>query len=99
MPFENPWRSVFQPGDYIFGYANTITQFCTNHQAEGASDKDKIQELSTDRAQALDGKGKAAEKESFLKSLELHLMCQHFTGHKITQLLASPQRPAGPHIR
>ena len=72
MPFEKPWRSQFQPGDYIFGYANTITEFCSKHSAEGASDKDKIQELATDRAQALDGKGKTVDKKSFLESLERH---------------------------
>lgn len=72
MPFEKPWRSKFEPGDYIFGYANTITEFCIAHKGEGASDKDKIQELATDRTEALDGKGKAADKASFLKSLEGH---------------------------
>jgi hypothetical protein len=72
MPCEKPWRSTFQAGDYIFGYANTITEFCSNHKGEGASDKDKIQELATDRTQALDGRGKTADKISFLSSLERH---------------------------
>ncbi|MFX1688135.1 hypothetical protein [Paraburkholderia sp. A2RI-6] len=63
---------MFQPGDYIFGYANTITGFVEAHKSEGASNEDKIQVLSTDRSEALNGKGKAADKESFLKSLEQH---------------------------
>lgn len=72
MPMERPWRTVFQPGDYIFGYASAITEFTEKHRAEGASDKDKIQELATDRFQALDGKGKVADKVSFFDSLSKH---------------------------
>ncbi|QYE36627.1 hypothetical protein KZX46_12320 [Polymorphobacter sp. PAMC 29334] len=72
MPMDQPWRTAFVPGDYIFGYANVITEFALAHKDEGASDKDKIQELATDRAQALDGKGKDADKRSFLASLEKH---------------------------
>lgn len=72
MPMEPPWRSKFQPGDYLFGYANTITEFAEAHKSEGASDKDKIQELATDRAQALDGRGRTADKAAFIESLEKH---------------------------
>ena len=72
MPIEKPWRTVFQPGDYIFGYANTITEFTEKHRAEGATENDKIQSLATDRAEAFDGKGKSADKQSFYGALEQH---------------------------
>jgi len=72
MPMEPPWRTVFQKGDYIFGYASSITEFTEQHKGEGASSKDKIQELSTDEAEALDGKGKAADKRSFYEAVQQH---------------------------
>ncbi len=31
--------------------------------------------------------------------LQAKMMCQHFPGHKFTQLSSLPQRPAVPHIR
>ena len=36
---------------------------------------------------------------TFYAQFHLKLMCQHFSGHKTTQLLASSQRPAELHIR
>ena len=45
-----------------------------------------------------EGTPNAGRWETFDLIIE-YVMCQHFSGHKVTQLLSSSQRPVGPHIR
>ena len=72
MPMEQPWRTAFIVGDYIFGYASSITEFTQAHRDEGATSEAKIQVLDTDKLVAFNGSGKKDDKESFYNSLERH---------------------------
>ncbi|MBR0641603.1 hypothetical protein [Plastoroseomonas hellenica] len=48
MPFDPPFRTTFQAGDMVFGYANCVAGWIQSHLGEGASDASKIQVYDTD---------------------------------------------------